>query len=145
MLQLDLTGTDSLAELQQRLRAYAAANPGDGWIIGRGWNQELWPDKSFPTAADLDAVVADRPVVLERVDGHAVVANSAALQGAPASPPRRRTRPAARSSATPTASRPACSSTMRSALVEQGIPAPTPAQRDQALGQGAGQCCSATA
>ena len=52
------------------------------WIVGRGWNQELWPDKRFPTAADLDAVVADRPVVLERVDGHAVVANSAALKAA---------------------------------------------------------------
>ena len=42
-LQLDLTGTQSLAELQARLRDYAAANPGDGWILGRGWNQELWP------------------------------------------------------------------------------------------------------
>ena len=38
--------------------AYAAANPGAGWIVGRGWNQELWADKRFPTAADLDAVVA---------------------------------------------------------------------------------------
>src|SRR5688572_15210950 len=58
-LQLDLTGAASLAELQQRLRAHAAANPGDGWIVGRGWNQELWPDKRFPTAADLDAIVPD--------------------------------------------------------------------------------------
>ena len=54
----------------------------DAWLIGRGWNQELWPEKRFPTAADLDAVVRDRPVVLERVDGHAVVANSAALKAA---------------------------------------------------------------
>ena len=52
------------------------------WMIGRGWNQELWSEKSFPTAADLDAVVADRPVVLERVDGHAIVANSAAMKAA---------------------------------------------------------------
>lgn len=80
--QLDVTGTTSLAELQARLKAYAAANPGGGWIVGRGWNQELWPTKAFPTAADLDAVVADRPVVLERVDGHAVVANSAAMKAA---------------------------------------------------------------
>ena len=80
LISLDVAGTRSLAELQQRLRAYAAANPGDGWIVGRGWNQEMWPDKSFPTAADLDAVVSGRPVVLERVDGHAVVANSAALK-----------------------------------------------------------------
>ena len=79
-LQLDLVGTRSLAELQQRLRDYAAANPEAKWIQGAGWNQELWPDKRFPTAADLDAVVPDRPVVLGRVDGHALVANSAAMR-----------------------------------------------------------------
>lgn len=79
-IQLDLVGTRSLEELQERLRAYAAANPGDSWIVGRGWNQELWPDKRFPTAADLDAVVSDRPVWLGRVDGHASVANSAAMR-----------------------------------------------------------------
>jgi predicted amidohydrolase YtcJ len=81
-LHLDLTGSKSLAELQQRLRDYAAAHPNDSWLIGFGWNQELWPQNKFPTAADLDAVVPDRPVVLERVDGHAVVANSAALKAA---------------------------------------------------------------
>jgi predicted amidohydrolase YtcJ len=80
LLQLDLTGTSSLADLQQRLKSYAAANPNAGWITGRGWNQELWPDKSFPTASDLDQVVADRPVWLTRVDGHAAVGNSAALK-----------------------------------------------------------------
>ena len=78
-LQLDLTGTTSLADLQGRLKAYAAANPGTGWIQGRGWNQELWADKRFPTAADLDAVVAGRPVWLGRVEGHAAVGISAAL------------------------------------------------------------------
>jgi predicted amidohydrolase YtcJ len=81
-LHLNLTGTSSLAELQQRLRNYAAAHPNDSWLLGFGWNQELWPEKKFPTAADLDAVVPDRPVVLERVDGHAVVANSAAMKAA---------------------------------------------------------------
>ncbi|HEY6049431.1 MAG TPA: amidohydrolase, partial [Sphingomicrobium sp.] len=81
-LHLNLTGTSSLAELQQRLRDYAAAHPNDAWLVGFGWNQELWPEKKFPTAADLDAVVIDRPVVLERVDGHAVVANSAAMRAA---------------------------------------------------------------
>ena len=81
-LQLDLVGTKSLSELQQRLRDYAAANPDAKWILGAGWNQELWPDKRFPTAADLDAVVPDRPVVLGRVDGHALVANSAAMRAA---------------------------------------------------------------
>ncbi|MEO5612521.1 MAG: amidohydrolase family protein [Sphingomicrobium sp.] len=81
-MTLQLSGSSSLADVQQRLRAYASAHRDKLWIIGFGWNQELWPDKSFPTAADLDAVVSDRPVVLERVDGHAIVANSAALRAA---------------------------------------------------------------
>lgn len=85
-LQLDVVGTRSLSELQERLRAYAAAHPDAKWIIGAGWNQELWPDKKFPTAADLDAIVPDRPVVLERVDGHALVANSAAMRAAGVTP-----------------------------------------------------------
>ena len=79
-LQLDLTGTTSLADLQGRLQAYATANSGSGWIQGRGWNQESWADKRFPIAADLDAVVSDRPVWLGRVDGHAAIANSAAMK-----------------------------------------------------------------
>ena len=81
-MQLDLTGTNSLADFQQRLRSYAAANPDVHWIVGRGWNQELWPDQRFPTSADLDAVVRDRPVWLERIDGHAAIANSAAMKAA---------------------------------------------------------------
>jgi predicted amidohydrolase YtcJ len=81
-LRLNVTGSASLAELQQRLRDYAAAHPDVKWIQGSGWNQELWPEKRFPTAADLDAVVPDRPVVLERVDGHAIVANTAAMKAA---------------------------------------------------------------
>jgi predicted amidohydrolase YtcJ len=81
-IQLDLTGTKSLDDLKARLAAYAKANPGTGWILGRGWNQELWADKKFPTAADLDAVVSDRPVWLSRVDGHASVANGAAMSAA---------------------------------------------------------------
>ncbi len=81
-LTVQLTGTSSITDLQQRLRTYAAAHPRDAWITGFGWNQELWPDKRFPTAADLDAVVPDRPVVLERVDGHALLVNSAAMKAA---------------------------------------------------------------
>src|SRR4029079_12784842 len=78
-LQLDLVGTSSLDDLKARLKAYAAAHPDARWIQGRGWNQELWPVKQFPTAADLDSVVSDRPVVLERVDGHAIVVNTSAM------------------------------------------------------------------
>jgi len=85
-LQLDLVGTSSLDDLKQRLRAYAAAHSDSRWLLGRGWNQELWPVKAFPTAADLDAVVPDRPVVLERVDGHAIVANTSAMKAAGVTP-----------------------------------------------------------
>ncbi len=78
-LTLDLSETKSLAEALGMIRAYAAAHPDRPWIIGRGWNQELWGLGRFPTAAELDAVVADRPVWLNRVDGHAGWANSRAL------------------------------------------------------------------
>ena len=57
-LQLDFVGTSSLDDLKQRLRFYAVAHPDVRWIIGRGWNQELWPTKNFPTAADLEAWLA---------------------------------------------------------------------------------------
>ena len=124
-LQLDLTGTNSLADLQQRLRAYAAANPDARWIVGRGWNQELWAEKRFPTAADLDAVVSDRPVWLGRVDGHAAVANSAAMKAAGV----------AAATQSPAGGRIENGLFVDAAmnLVEAKIPPPTPAQREQAL------------
>ena len=81
-LELDLSDTHSLAEAQQRIRAYAAANPTPRWVIGRGWNQENWHLGRFPTAAELDAAVGDRPVWLSRVDGHAGWANSMAMREA---------------------------------------------------------------
>ncbi|MCW5573258.1 MAG: amidohydrolase [Steroidobacteraceae bacterium] len=77
-LQFDLEGTASLAELQQRLATRAAATPA-AWITGRGWIESRWQPAEFPTRAALDAIVADRPVLLERADGHAAVANSRAL------------------------------------------------------------------
>lgn len=75
---LDLVGVESIAAMQQRLREYATAHP-EGPIVGRGWIETHWPERRFPNRADLDAVVSDRPVVLERIDGHAIVANTAAL------------------------------------------------------------------
>ena len=79
-MTLDLSATNSLEEAQKLIAEYAAANPGRRWIIGRGWNQEKWGLGRFPTAADLDAAVADRPVWLERVDGHAGWANTKAIE-----------------------------------------------------------------
>jgi predicted amidohydrolase YtcJ len=78
-LTLDLSDTKSLDEAKAKITAYVAANPNRKWVIGRGWNQEVWKLGRFPTAADLDAVVSDRPVWLERADGHAGWANSAAM------------------------------------------------------------------
>ena len=124
-LQLDLTGTASLAELQQRLKDYAAANPDARWIVGRGWNQESWPVKNFPTAADLDAVVSDRPVVLKRVDGHALVANSVAMRAAGVT------------AATPAPSGGRIENGLfvdnAMGLIGDKVPAPTPAEADAAL------------
>ncbi|WP_448585509.1 amidohydrolase [Thermaurantiacus sp.] len=82
LIALDLAGTRSLGEAQARIRAAAQATAGTGWLRGRGWNQEAWGLGRFPTAAELDAAVADRPAALERVDGHALWLNSAALKAA---------------------------------------------------------------
>jgi predicted amidohydrolase YtcJ len=81
-LTLDLSAASSLDDALARIRAYAAANPSRKWIVGRGWNQENWRLGRFPTAAELDTAVGDRPVWLERVDGHAGWANTAAMQAA---------------------------------------------------------------
>ncbi len=78
-LTLNLEGSASIVELQARLKAWNAAHPGTEPLSGRGWIETHWPEKRFPTRADLDAVVPDRPVVLTRADGHALVANSKML------------------------------------------------------------------
>ena len=79
LTQLDLFSTTSLEQALKFIGDYARANPDHAWIRGRGWNQENWKLGRFPTAAELDAVVSDRPVWLERVDGHAGWANRRAL------------------------------------------------------------------
>lgn len=81
-LTLDLSDTKSLAEALAKVAQYAADNPNRQWIIGGGWNQEVWGLGRFPTAAELDAVIADRPVFLSRVDGHAAWVNGAAMKAA---------------------------------------------------------------
>ena len=78
-LLLDLSDTRSLDEAKAKIAAYAAANTDRKWLIGRGWNQETWRLGRFPTAAELDAVVGDRPVWLSRADGHAGWANTRAM------------------------------------------------------------------
>ncbi|AJP74563.1 metal-dependent hydrolase [Sphingomonas hengshuiensis] len=78
LLMLDLSATTSLDAALGKIRDYAASNP-TKWVLGGGWNQEKWQLGRFPTAAELDGAEGERPVWLERVDGHAGWANSRAL------------------------------------------------------------------
>ncbi|MGA1729642.1 MAG: amidohydrolase [Steroidobacteraceae bacterium] len=82
LMQADLVGTRSKAEIIERLKSFATGLPEGAWLLGRGWDQNDWTDQDFPTAADLDATFPERPVWLERIDGHAGWANSAALRRA---------------------------------------------------------------
>lgn len=132
---LDLVGVESIAALQQRLRDYAAQHR-EGAIYGRGWIETHWPERRFPTRADLDAVVSDRAVMLERIDGHAAVVNSAALAlaGIDAGTPdpdggaiERDGSGAATGMLIDNAAN----------LVQSRLPAPTPAMQRQALAEGA--------
>jgi hypothetical protein len=77
--QVDLRGARSVDEAVARVRAGA---PPTGWVLGRGWDQNLWPGAAMPTHAPLTAAFPDRPVWLRRIDGHAGWANQAALAAA---------------------------------------------------------------
>ena len=80
LINADLVGTQSTQEVVQRLLK-AAENLEDGqWLLGRGWDQNDWPVKELPTKEDLDEAFPNRPVWLERIDGHAGWANSAAMK-----------------------------------------------------------------
>lgn len=81
-LTLDLSQTRSLDEALALVAAYAERNPNSPWLVGRGWNEVTWGLGRLPTAAELDAVAAGRPIVLERADAHAVWASTAALTAA---------------------------------------------------------------
>ncbi|MEM8599833.1 MAG: amidohydrolase family protein, partial [Bacteroidota bacterium] len=93
LLNVDLAGTHSVEEILERLAAHEETLTDDAWLVGRGWDQNDWAPASdgtypFPTRADLDATFSDRPVLLERIDGHAYWANSAALRRAGIDPDR---------------------------------------------------------
>jgi predicted amidohydrolase YtcJ len=79
-LQVDVEGSKTLAEFQQRIRdRQKDYKPGE-WIVAIGWDHTLWPEKKFPTRHDLDAVSTSNPIVAGRIDGHVAAANSMALQ-----------------------------------------------------------------
>ena len=80
LLSIDVRGLQSAEQVAKNVAAYGAKNPDLSWIQGRGWNQVLWPGKQFPNMADLDAEITDRPVWLERIDGHAGWANKKAME-----------------------------------------------------------------
>ncbi len=78
--QADLVGAESYDEVIERLKAFSAKHPEALWIVGRGWDQNDWTDKAFPTKEKLDAAFPNVPVALTRVDGHALLVNSKALR-----------------------------------------------------------------
>ncbi len=75
---VDLVGTRSYDEILQKVKSFQEENP-KGFILGRGWDQNDWDVKEFPTKKELDALFPDTPVALRRVDGHALLVNQKAL------------------------------------------------------------------
>jgi hypothetical protein len=79
LFQVDLYGTKTWEEAVERVKAFAAKNPTIPWIQGRGWDQNKWPGKTYPTNAILNQLFPNTPVVLQRIDGHASIANQKAM------------------------------------------------------------------
>ncbi len=82
LANVNLAGSKTYAEVISRVVDHARGTKKGEWIFGRGWDQNLWPDKQFPTHEALTAAFPDNPVVLVRIDGHALVANDMALRAA---------------------------------------------------------------
>jgi predicted amidohydrolase YtcJ len=80
--KVDLAGAKSWNEVLRLVQVYAQAHPGKGWILGRGWDQNRWTVKENPANDSLNLLFPDRPVLLQRVDGHAAVVNQVALDHA---------------------------------------------------------------
>ncbi|MFD2144082.1 amidohydrolase family protein [Mucilaginibacter antarcticus] len=76
--QVPLKEMTSWSQVVDSVQVFADRNP-DGWVIGNGWDQNLWAGKKFPDKAKLDSLFPVRPVILNRVDGHAAIVNQAAL------------------------------------------------------------------
>ena len=136
-MTLNLEGVASLAELVDAVRARVAETAPGAVIAGRGWIETHWPEARFPTAADLDAAAADNPVILTRADGHALVANSAALAraGIDAATPA----PAGGDILRDAAGRPTGMLIDKAMDLLAGVaPQPTPARRQAAFETGAG-------
>jgi predicted amidohydrolase YtcJ len=81
-LTIDLDGTKSLSEMQQRIKTYASTAKSVTWLQGGGWDHTIWPTKTLPTRQEIDAVTAGHPAIFSRTDGHIAVVNTAALAAA---------------------------------------------------------------
>ncbi|HEY6273181.1 MAG TPA: amidohydrolase [Terriglobales bacterium] len=81
-LNVDLVGTKSLGEMQQRIATRAKTTAPNDWVLGEGWDHTLWASQKLPTRQDIDAVTGDHPAIFSRVDGHIAIANTAALKAA---------------------------------------------------------------
>lgn len=79
LFQVDLFGTATWEEAVARVKDFAAKHPDLPWIEGRGWDQNKWPGKNYPTNEALNTAFPDKPVVLKRIDGHASIANQKAM------------------------------------------------------------------
>src|SRR5437773_12329455 len=77
--RVNLEGAKDVADIQKKLRQYAAEHPGEDWILGRGWNYAMFGPEALPRKKYLDEVFPNRPVFLEGYDGHTYWANSKAL------------------------------------------------------------------
>lgn len=80
MMILNLVGTTSLEQIQQLVAERVKSSKPGQWIRGRGWDQNDWPRKDFPTHRDLDEVAPNNPVYLARIDGHATWVNKKVLE-----------------------------------------------------------------
>src|ERR1700719_2197045 len=77
--RVNLEGAKDAADIQQRLRDYAANHPGRDWVLGRGWNYAMFGPEALPHKKYLDEIFRDRSVLLTGYDGHTYWANSKAL------------------------------------------------------------------
>src|SRR5947209_8819580 len=80
LFAVDLYDVKSTQELVTRVQQFAAAHPNMQWITGRGWDQNKFPGKAFPTNDELNQLFPNTPILLGRVDGHAALVNARALE-----------------------------------------------------------------
>jgi predicted amidohydrolase YtcJ len=132
-LTLNLEGTNTLEDFLAKVKARIAKTERDKWITGRGWIETFWKPPNFPTRQDLDKIAPDNPVFLTRADGHAAIANSAALKIAriDKSTPNPFGGEILKDKATGEPTGMLLDNAMD--LVEKSIPKPTAAEREQAL------------